>query len=228
MDVAQVQIHLIDEILQGRRLSYEDLPFGHDYNFDDLENLSGELTIIGLALVNDRHIIDCINSSNVSKVIYYRFNPQRWLESNELPFTKPYEIIDASELWENLGLQSPRYMSPVAEQLSLEYSRNNGVAEEKIRLVNALVGHEEVDYSSLMRQLRSIPEETEKTLVNFLFMEIGKQKYHEKVSSSEEFGALFQKFAKALSVSALSPQTLLFLYFAYRNLEIKKSGLQIS
>jgi len=94
----------------------------------------------------------------------------------------------------------------------------------KIRLVNTLVGHDEVDYSMLIDQLRSIPEETERALVKFLYAELSKQEYHEKVSSIEQLGGLFQKFANSLSVSALSPQTLLFLYFTYKSLEVKYTG----
>ncbi len=35
----------------------ENLPFGYDYHFSDLEQLTGELTIIGIAPQNDSHML---------------------------------------------------------------------------------------------------------------------------------------------------------------------------
>lgn len=51
----------------------KNLFLGHNYHFNDFENITGTLTIIGLAQQNDNHIFSCINKSTVSKVIFYDY-----------------------------------------------------------------------------------------------------------------------------------------------------------
>ena len=202
----------------------KDLPFGYDYHFNDLKHLSGELTIIGLALRNDSHIIDCINSSNVSKVIFYEYKPEKLPKDFKIPFTKDYEIRDVSELWAQLGVYNSSYTSPSVAQLSSHYGQNKIKTEEFISMVNGLTGGVEVDYDSLISQLQSIPEETEKSVVKCLCTELIKREYHEKPLTKEELTTQFQKFSSFLSVSALSPQALLFLYFTHKELDSKKQA----
>jgi len=194
----------------------KNLPFGYDYHFNNLENLTGELTIIGLSPRNDSHIIECINKSHVSKIIFYEYKPTPL--STTLPFKRNYEIRDVSELWSDLELHSPKYQSPAATRLSLEYASDKKIAENKIHLVNGLTNHDDIDYASLVEQLGSIPEETEKTIVKFLFKELCKKEYKEKPCPNEEISKLFQRFSSALPISALSPQAIYTLYFTHKSL----------
>ncbi|HPM09894.1 MAG TPA: hypothetical protein PK941_05545 [Paludibacter sp.] len=102
-DKKQFYSQLPEEFRETIKTGIEkDLPFGYDYHFDDLKNLSGELTIIGLSLRNDSHVFNCINSSNISKVIFYEYKPEKLPSDLRIPFIKGFEIRDVADLWTNL------------------------------------------------------------------------------------------------------------------------------
>ena len=71
----------------------ENLPLGYNYYFHDLEQLTGGLTIIGISPQNDNHLFDCINRSNLEKVVFYHF-PSKSEDSPILRISNPYEIKD--------------------------------------------------------------------------------------------------------------------------------------
>lgn len=86
------------------------------------------------------------------------------------------------------------------------------------KVTNGLTNHDDIDYTSLIEQLGSIPEETEKAIVKFLFKELCKKEYKEKPCSNEEISKLFQRFSSALPISELSPQAIYTLYFTHKSL----------
>ena len=86
-------------------IEHPELKIASDYHFSELENLSGELYIMGLSPQNDSHIFSCIEKSSVEKVIFYFYGePPR-----KLPLTKPYEFKDIKKLWKSLDANIPQY-----------------------------------------------------------------------------------------------------------------------
>lgn len=86
-------------------IEHPELKIASDYHFSELENLSGELHIIGLSPQNDSHIFACIEKSSVDRVIFYVYgNPPK-----SLPLTKSYEFEDIRKLWKKLKADPPQY-----------------------------------------------------------------------------------------------------------------------
>lgn len=86
-------------------IAHPELKIATDYHFSELENLSGELHIMGLSPQNDSHIFSCIEKSSVDNVIFhYHGEPPK-----ELPLTKPYKFEDIKKLWKLLDADLPKY-----------------------------------------------------------------------------------------------------------------------
>lgn len=86
-------------------IAHPNLKIATDYHFSELENLSGELCIMGLSPQNDSHIFKCIEKSSVEKVIFYVYGES----PKKLPLTKPYEFADIKKLWKSLNAETPKY-----------------------------------------------------------------------------------------------------------------------
>lgn len=86
-------------------IEHPELKIATDYHFSELEQLSGELYIIGLSPQNDSHIFECIEKSSVDKVIFYCYGEP----PKALPLTKPYEFADIKKLWKSLDADMPKY-----------------------------------------------------------------------------------------------------------------------
>lgn len=86
-------------------IEHPELKIATDYHFRELENLSGELHIMGLSPQNDSHIFACIEKSSVDKVIFYSYGEL----PKALPLTKPYEFADIKQLWKSLDANQPQY-----------------------------------------------------------------------------------------------------------------------
>jgi hypothetical protein len=141
----------------------ENLPLGYNYYFHDLEQLTGGLTIIGISPQNDNHLFDCINRSNLEKVVFYHF-PSKSEDSPILRISNPYEIKDVTKLWESIQLQSPTYSSSVAQDFCLKMLKNKKEVSKFVDLFNAFEpGKNVVSASDILRQLKSIPKNTEKS-----------------------------------------------------------------
>ena len=86
-------------------IDHPELEIATDYHFSELENLSGELHIMGLSPQNDSHIFSCIEKSSVDNIIfYYHGEPPE-----KLPLTKTYKFENIRKLWKLLDADSPKY-----------------------------------------------------------------------------------------------------------------------
>ena len=192
----------------------ENLQFGYNYHFNKLEQLTGELAIIGIAPQNDSHLFDCINRSNLDKVIFYHFYPCEGAPDPILLLTKPYEIKKVSELWENINLQTPSYRSKTVQTFSMNALKDRAKTQDFVDAINAMTGGVAFSLENIQKQLKTIPEQTEKAIIEMMIAEIKKDEYHTKPTSEQELTAHFREFGKTLEVSSLSPQTLYFLYIS--------------
>ncbi|MFR5152234.1 MAG: hypothetical protein ACLTER_24350 [Ruminococcus sp.] len=84
-------------------IDHPELKIATDYHFSELEELSGELHIIGLSPQNDSHIFACIEKSAVNKIIFYSYGEP----PKTLPLIKPYEFADIKKLWKSLDADMP-------------------------------------------------------------------------------------------------------------------------
>ncbi|WP_028515088.1 hypothetical protein [Ruminococcus flavefaciens] len=181
----------------------KDLYWGDNYYFDVFENMTGKLTIIGLAPNNDSHIFKCINKSNVENVIFYRFGNESEADfKSKLKITKPVEIRDVKQLWVDLHISQPD-----VKKITL--------SSQQYELVNAFCPQSKISFDDLLKQINSIPTTTRRIIFEMMKYEISKEKYHVTPATKEEQFKQFISFGKTLEVSSLSPQALCVLYLNY-------------
>lgn len=125
--------------------NHPELQSATDYHFSKLSSLTGELHIIGMSPQNDGHIFKCIESSNVDKVVFYRYG----LDSVKLPLTKKVEIADVSALWKRLNAYKQKYNCKV----NIPDTSN---ASNFIKALNAL-SFDEVSKEDIKQDLTGIP-----------------------------------------------------------------------
>ncbi len=193
------------------------LYLGNNYHFNKFENLSGELTIIGLSPYNDSHIFECINRSNLDSVkFYYFFNIsekseiEKQLKTIKLNITKPYEIININDLWQELDISFPP-------------KRIYSISNEQLQLINALGTGKSISNQELLHQANSIPSVTRNVIIEMLNSELTKDKYRKSPKDEEECVKLLKEFGNALKVASLSPQVLYFLFLDYKSHSKKKN-----
>lgn len=180
---------------------------GQNYYFDEFEQLQGTLTVIGLSPQNDSHIFECINKSNLDKVIFYHFfgkKPKKLIDKEmkkiKLPINKKYEIKNVQDKWDELGVVKPE---------DAKYT----ISEKQLEMVNALCFDKPVSAKDLICQLKSIPCTTKKLLLDLINYELSKDKYHTSPQSEKELYSIFAEFSKMLDIASLSPQV--FFYFCF-------------
>ena len=74
-----------------------------EYPFRKLENINGNLTILGLSPTNDSHILDIIvRNEKIDEVSYYYFNIEEGKQIKKILKNKKTKCENVRELWENL------------------------------------------------------------------------------------------------------------------------------
>lgn len=189
----------------------KNLYLGHDYHFQDFEQISGTLKIIGLSPKNDSHIFLCINKSNVSNVIFYHYfgtmndeEIEAEKKSLSLPINKPYIIENVKKIWDEIRVYRP-------SKLRFDLTK------KQLELLNVFCPQQPIGMNDILRQLNSIPTVTRKIIFEMMTFEISKSKYHNTPKNDKEFFANFIEFGKTLEVAALSPQALYYIYITENN-----------
>lgn len=82
------------------KISNPDLKFSIDYALNELKDIKGSLTIMGLSPNNDTHIISLIqNNENIDRVEYYYFDKSEGEIVKSLFENKKVIISDIKEFW---------------------------------------------------------------------------------------------------------------------------------
>lgn len=180
----------------------KNLHCGHDYHFQDFEQLTGTLSIIGLAPQNDTHIFSCINKSNINSVIFYHYfgaknddEIEAEIKTMSLPINKPYVIKNVKVIWDEIKVCRP-----------------NDLSEAQLKLLNAVCPQKPIAIDDILWQLSSIPAFTRRTILEMMTFEISKSKYHTTPKTEKELSKSFIEFGKTLEVAAISPQSLYYIY----------------
>lgn len=186
----------------------KDLSLGQDFYFDQFENLSGELTIIGLSPFNDSHIFDCINKSRIDMVKFYHYfsttDSTKIMEvkqSISLGLNKPYEILNIQDLWNELKLNKPP-------------KKTFSISEQQLKFINQICLSDEITQEELLRQINSIPSATRKIIIEMMSVELRKERYTKSPHDMQELVYQMKRFGRILKVSSLSPQCFYFLYLS--------------
>lgn len=193
----------------------KNLHFGHDYHFQDFEQMTGTLTIIGLAPQNDSHIFSCINKSNINSVIFYNYfgaksddEIETEIKKISLPITKPYVIKNIKTIWDEIRLCSPN-------------KQKYDLSEAQLELLNTLCPHKPIAREDILWQLSSIPKFTRRVILEMMTFEISKRKYHINPKTEKELSMRFIELGKTLEVAAISPQSLYYIYITGAQLNNK-------
>lgn len=192
------------------------LHYGHDYHFQDFEQMKGTLSIIGLAPQNDSHIFSCINKSNIDNVIFYHYFGNKNIDEIELeikeislPINKPYVIKDVNIIWDEIKVRKPN-------------KQKYTLSEIQLGLLNAFSPQKTIDIDEISWQMSSIPTFTKKAIFEMLNYEISKSKYRTTPKTKEELFENFIEFGKTLEVAAISPQALYLIYITGLQSDRKK------
>lgn len=184
----------------------KNLHLGQNYHFEDFEQITGTLSIIGLAPQNDSHIFSCINKSNINSVVFYHYfgNKSDYEIEEEtktmfLPINKPYVIKNVKTIWDELRVCSPN-------------KQNYDLSETQLELLNALCPQKLIAIDDILWQLSSIPTFTRRVILEMMTFEISKSKYHVTPKNEKELSTNFIEFGKTLEVAAISPQSLYYIY----------------
>jgi hypothetical protein len=184
----------------------KNLHFGHNYHFQNFEEMTGTLAIIGLAPQNDSHIFSCINKSNIDSVVFYHYFGTKSDDEIEaekrtmsLPISKPYVIEDVKTIWDEIKVYSPS-------------KRKYDLSVAQLDLLNALCPQQPIAIDDIIWQLSSIPTFTRRVISEMMVFEISKIKYHATPKTEKELFSSFIEFGKTLEVAAVSPQSLYYIY----------------
>lgn len=195
----------------------KNLHCGHDYHFQDFEQMTGTLKIIGLAPRNDSHIFLCINKSNINRVVFYHYfgtksddEIEAEIKTISLPINKPYVIENVKIIWDEIRVCRPN-------------KQNYALSETQLKLLNALCPQKPVAMDNILRQLSSIPTFTRRAILEMMTFEISKSKYHTTPKTEEELFTSFIEFGKTLEVAAISPQALYYIYITWLQSNTKTS-----
>lgn len=202
----------------------KNLQCGHNYHFQHFEQLTGTLTIIGLAPQNDSHIFSCINKSNIEKVVFYNYFGEKSndevdeeIKTIKLPINKPYIIENIKKLWDKIKI-SKFNNSTTYTQILLNKGKN-----DFLNIFNSFYGDDTVSMKDILTQLKSIPVATERTIYEMMNFEISKNRYHTTPQSENEFLRCFNDFGKTLKIASISPQALYYIYIISSQSNSKKS-----
>lgn len=184
----------------------KNLHLGHDYHFQDFEQMSGTLSIIGLAPQNDSHIFSCINKSKINSVVFYYYfgnksddEIEEEIKTMSLPINKPYVIKNVKVLWDKIKMYRPN-------------NKSYNLSNEQLKILNALFTQKSISKNDILSQLSSIPTVTRRVIFDMLSSEMLKSKYHDTPKTEEEVYTRFIEFGKTLEVAAISPQSLYYIY----------------
>lgn len=196
----------------------KNLEIGHNYYFNEFEELTGILEIIGLAPQNDTHIFECINRSSLDSVVFYYYfgnkseaEIEAEIESISLPINKRYVIRNVCDIWKEAKITKPS-------------NGSNNISQKQLDILNAMCFAGEIQRDEIIRQLNLIPKYTRKIIIEMLNHEIEKGKYHRTPKNEQELAQKFKDFSSTLKVAALSPQALLYLYLESNQFSKKSTG----
>lgn len=182
---------------------------GQDYHFQDFEQMTGTLVIIGLAPQNDSHIFSCINKSNIDNVVFYHYfgaksdaEIEAEIKTMSLPINKPYVIENVKIIWDEIRVCRPN-------------KRKYDLSEKQLELLNALCPQKPIAMDAILWQLSSIPTFTRRAILEMMTFEISKSKYHTTHKTEKELFTSFIEFGKTLEVAAISPQSLYYIYITW-------------
>jgi len=188
----------------------KDLYLGQDYHFQDFEQITGTLSIIGLAPQNDSHIFSCINKSNIHSVIFYHYfgnksddEIEEEIKTMSLPINKPYIIKNVKIIWDKLNLSKPNKRN---------YNLLRKQVEQVLNIVNKIYYKSQIKINDMLGQLNSIPPLTEKVISELMTFEMSKKRYHSTSKTEQQLVSNFIDFGKTLEVAAISPQVLYYIY----------------
>jgi|GEM_PF-479157 len=85
------------------KVKHPELKFDEAYPIQQIESMSGELSILGLSPYNDRHLFDMINKSSISNCIFYFYNQSERDVIKLLLSNKKVVFKDAREFWHVYG-----------------------------------------------------------------------------------------------------------------------------
>lgn len=183
-----------------------DLSVGQNYYFNEFKQLTGTLTIIGLAPQNDSHIFSCINESDLENVIFYCFFGNKTPDEIEteaknitLPINKKYEIKNIQDVWDEIKISKPE-------------KKKYNISDIQLNILNAISQAPAISKEDLLWQLESVPPTTKKIIYELVVFEMKKNKYHTSPKEEKELLSQFKEFGKVLDVISISPQVLYYFY----------------
>ena len=177
---------------------HPELSYGTKYHFEQLENLSGDLHIVGLSPNNDSHIFRLIEKSNVQKIIFYYHS-----ESDKNVRTeKEIEYVDVRKLWTNLGVSKPVYC--------FNYDLSPLKDDSMYKVICTLSG-DEIDRETLIKEANKLPQYRIDQLGGKTYQLI-KDRINQKLENEDELERAFCEISRIALREGVLP-SVLFVFF---------------
>lgn len=188
------------------KINHPKLKASTEYYFDELENIEGEIHIIGVSPNNDSHIFDTINQNKKIKKVYFYYHSD--YEKNIIinRFSRDLYIPKSvNELWSSLNCNNPKY--------NIKYSLPNDV-DNFITIFNTL-SRDEVSKQDILNDAKNIPEYKAISVCKLAKKEIEKRKKEDYVVNEEEFCWQNNTICQVALSEGILPATLYMLWVIY-------------
>lgn len=173
------------------KINHPNLKIATEYYFHELDNIQGELHIIGMSPNNDGHIFECINKNRkINKVyLYYYSDFEKKLIDEMLP-KDLYKAKNVNELWKSLNCTKKKY--------NVNYHFPTEI-DEFIDAFNSL-SSDVASKDDVLREIRNIPDFEAIRLCRLVKEDLKKRNPESKSTDEEEF----KKTCASVSYIALS------------------------
>lgn len=131
------------------KIEHPELKMAIEYYFYELQEMAGQLEIIGMSPNNDAHIFDIIlNNKNIAKVVFYYFSDkERKCIENRYP--KDLFVCESVEnLWKSL------------DSARKEYNCNYSIPSEGKDIIKALnlLADDEISFEDIRKKINQVPQ----------------------------------------------------------------------
>lgn len=131
------------------KIEHPELKMATEYYFYKLQEIVGQLEIIGMSPNNDAHIFDVIlNNKNITKVVFYYFSEKerKYIETH---YPKDLFVCESVEkLWKSL------------DSARKEYNCNYSVPSEGKNIIKALnlLADDEISFEDIKEKINQVPQ----------------------------------------------------------------------
>ena len=181
-----------------------------EYHFKTLENLIGEIHIIGMSPNNDGHIFRLIDESEIEKVVFYYYSDSE--TKNNLPVHQKIKYEKASNLWKGLNASAKCY--------NHKYNIPDYPDIDKfLDLFNKLSG-DPISKDNIIKGVNAIPLYQAQELCKLVAQKLSEQSKNGPPKDEADFYLQFREISRIALRHGVLP-TALFVHYVMKDKAVK-------